>query len=104
VTIREASPADVEALARLHVTTFNETHVGPFGRGPSFEVRERQWREAFAKANGSWFCLVAENGPELIGFAKGVPYDDADHPEFSGELNKIYVLRNIIVAAWDAGS
>ena len=94
MTIREAIPADVEALARLHVQTFNETHLGPFGKGPSFELRERQWREAFEKADGSWFCFVAENEKgELIGFAKGVPYTDADHPEFRGELNKIYVLR-----------
>jgi ribosomal protein S18 acetylase RimI-like enzyme len=93
MTIREATAADIEALARLHVTTFNETHVGPFGKGPSFEVRERQWREAFEKADGSWFCFVAEDEGELIGFAKGVLYTHADHPEFSGELNKIYVLR-----------
>ena len=93
MTIREAIRTDIEAVARLHVTTFNETHVGPFGRGPSFEVRERQWREAFEKADGSWFCFVAEHEAELIGCAKGVPYAGADHPEFSGELNKIYVLR-----------
>jgi ribosomal protein S18 acetylase RimI-like enzyme len=88
--IREATSADVPALADLHVRTFNETH----GPGPTYEIRERQWREAFEVTDGSWFCFVVEgrNG-ELVGFAKGVPYDHSDHPDFDGELNKIYVLR-----------
>jgi GNAT superfamily N-acetyltransferase len=61
---------------------------------PTFEIRERQWREAFEVTDGSWFCFVVEgaNG-ELIGFAKGVPYDHCDLPDFAGELNKIYLLR-----------
>ena len=41
--IREATSADISALAHLHVETFNETHVGPFGKGPTYELRERQW-------------------------------------------------------------
>jgi len=88
--IREATSADVANLARLHVVTFIEAHGGP---GPTFETRERQWREIFAKADGSGFCFVAEreNG-ELAGFARGVPYTD-ELPGYDGELNKIYVLR-----------
>ena len=88
--IREATAADIPALADLHVRTFNETH----GPGPTYELRERQWREAFQVTDGSWFCFVIE-GPngELVGFAKGVPYAHGDLPDFSGELNKIYLLR-----------
>jgi ribosomal protein S18 acetylase RimI-like enzyme len=88
--IREAIAADITALAELHVKTFNETH----GPGPTYEIRERQWREAFEVTDRSWFCCVVEgeNG-ELVGFAKGVPYDHGDLPDFAGELNKIYVLR-----------
>jgi hypothetical protein len=44
--IREATPHDLSALAHLHVQTFNETHRGGPDAGPSFELRERQWREA----------------------------------------------------------
>lgn len=92
--IREAALADVPALARLHVTTFNETHAPVRMSGPTYEVRERQWRQAFLSADGSWFCFVIEdaNG-ELIGFAKGQPYAHPDQPDFAGELNKIYLLR-----------
>jgi ribosomal protein S18 acetylase RimI-like enzyme len=92
--IREATLADIPALARLHVKTFNQTHVGPFGKGPTYELREHQWRKAFEVTDGSWFCFVIENQKgELVGFAKGTPYNHGDLPDFAGELNKIYLLR-----------
>ena len=47
--VREAGAADVPALARLHVTTWNATYAPLLMKGPSYNVRERQWREAFAK-------------------------------------------------------
>src|SRR2546426_3561486 len=93
-SIREATAADVPALADLHVRTFIETHGGG-PNSPTFEIRERQWRQAFQVTDGSGFCFVVE-GPdgELVGFAKGVPYDHPDLPDFAGELNKIYLLRD----------
>jgi ribosomal protein S18 acetylase RimI-like enzyme len=91
--IRDAREDEVPALARLHVQTFNETHRGGRGGGPSYELRERQWREAFERQDGSWFCFVVEDGTgELVGFAKGTPHDGGV-PGFEGELNKIYLLR-----------
>lgn len=91
--IRDAREGEVSALARLHVQTFNETHRRGRSGGPSYELRERQWREAFEVRDGSWFCFVVEdNSGELVGFAKGTPHDGGV-PGFVGELNKIYVLR-----------
>jgi len=91
--IRDATTDDIPGLAALHVETFNETHRGGRSGGPTYELRERQWREAFAVDDGSWFCFVVEQGGgELIGFAKGTPHDGGV-PGFAGELNKIYVLR-----------
>jgi len=41
--------------------------------------------------DGTWFCFVIERRDgQLTGFAKGTR---SDHPEFSGELNKIYLRR-----------
>jgi hypothetical protein len=54
--IRRATTDDVPALANLHVQAFNETHRGGRSGGPSYELRERQWREAFTVTDGSWFC------------------------------------------------
>ena len=91
LTIGDATAADVPALARLHVEAWNATYAPLLAKGPGPAVRERQWRETFAKEDGSWFCLVVERPDgRLVGFAKG---QRSDHPEFAGELNKIYLLR-----------
>ncbi|MFT3705937.1 MAG: GNAT family N-acetyltransferase [Agriterribacter sp.] len=91
-TIREATIADVSALAALHVATFNETHGSV--DSPTIETRKWQWQNIFQKKNDSWFCLVIEKESEgLIGFAKGQLYSHPEHPQFSGELNKVYLLR-----------
>lgn len=90
VGIREAQPADVPALAALHVAAFVEAH-GPVG-APGYEVRERQWRAAFADP-APWFaCLAVTPDGQLIGFAKGTRHDGGV-PGFAGELNKLYVRR-----------
>jgi ribosomal protein S18 acetylase RimI-like enzyme len=90
--IREAKPEDVTQLAALHVKTWNETYSG-VRQKPTYSLRESQWHDQFNKTDGSWFCFVIENSKgELIGFAKGKEYDHPDLPDFSGDLNKIYVL------------
>jgi GNAT superfamily N-acetyltransferase len=90
--IRDATPADIPALAALHVKTWNDTYAPFFMKGPNFAIRERQWRERFEENNAAWFCLVVERPDgELVGFAQG---NRSDHSEFAGELNKIYLLRD----------
>jgi len=93
--IRHANSSDVPALAKLHVQTFNETHRGGRSGGPSYELRERQWREAFMVTDGTWFCFVVEEDDgELVAFAKGTAHDGGV-PGFAGELNKIYALQRV---------
>lgn len=92
LVIRDATAADVPALARLHVTTWNATHGS---NGPSYAIRQQQWRELFDRQDGGWFCLLIEraNG-ELVGFAKGQPYRGTGAlTGYTGELNKIYLRR-----------
>ena len=90
--IRDATEADIPALAQLHVATWNETypHVES---PPTLALREQQWRQLFARNDGSWFVLLVEENGRLLGFAKGQPYKHADLPQFAGELNKLYLLR-----------
>jgi ribosomal protein S18 acetylase RimI-like enzyme len=93
--IREANEADVPALARLHVQTFNETHRDGRPGGPAYELRERQWRQVFEIKDGSTFCYVIEDDfRELVGFARGTPHDGG-LPGYAGELTKIYLLRSV---------
>ncbi|MCW8133284.1 MAG: GNAT family N-acetyltransferase [Planctomycetota bacterium] len=90
--ISEALAEDVAALPKLHVQTFNETHCDGRARGPSFELRERQWREAYAAADGAWFCFVVEDDAgHWSDSRKGTPHKGG--VPGAGELNKIYVLR-----------
>lgn len=87
LVFRDAVSEDIPALTALHVKTWNATYPG-VRRPPTYELREWQWQEAFAKADGSWFCIVIQNRTgELIGFAKGIRQSAG-----SGDLNKIYLL------------
>lgn len=89
--IREATTADIPALAALHVKTWNDTYAPLLMRGPSYAIRERQWREKVERNDAAWFCFVVERrAGGLVGFAQG---NRSDHPEFAGELSKIYLLR-----------
>jgi len=92
LTMRDATPADLDRLAQLHVDTFNETHVGPLGRGPTFELRQAQWREKLAELHATNFVIVIETPEkELVGFCWVHPTND--NPKWVARLNKIYLLR-----------
>jgi ribosomal protein S18 acetylase RimI-like enzyme len=94
IVIREALPGDIPALATVHVKAWAETYENA-RHLPDFQLRERQWRQQFEVIDGSWFCIIAENPKgEFVGFAKGRAYKHSDLADFSGELNKIYLLRD----------
>lgn len=91
--IREATEADIPALAALHVQTWNETYPG-VEHPPSYHIRERQWTEIFRINDHSWFCYLVEHADgHLVGFALGKLYNEPSLPHYAGELNKIYVLQ-----------
>ena len=86
--IEEATSAHIPVIARVHVRSWNDAYGRLGARGPCVEFREQQWREAFAKADGSWFCFALTTAQgELVGFAK------ATQTGSSAELNKIFLLR-----------
>jgi L-amino acid N-acyltransferase YncA len=93
-TVREATPEDIPALAALHAKAWSQTYWN-VKNPPTAQLREQQWREQFRITDGSWFCFVVENRrAELVGFAKGKSYASGDLPGYSGELSKIYLLRD----------
>jgi len=92
LVLREATIADLGPLAELHVRTFNETHVGPFGSGPTCSTRESQWREKLSESDATHFVLVLETAArQLVGFIWCHPA--TDNPGWAARLNKIYLLR-----------
>ena len=93
LVLREATIADLRPLAELHVRTFNETHVGPFGSGPTYSTREWQWRAKLAETDATNFVLVLETAAkQLVGFIWCHP--TKDNPKWAARLNKIYLLRD----------
>jgi ribosomal protein S18 acetylase RimI-like enzyme len=92
LVLREAGLADLEPLAELHVRTFNETHVGPSGSGPTFATRVWQWRDKLSELDATHFVLVLETpAKQLVGFIWCHP--TKDNPTWAARLNKIYLLR-----------
>ena len=92
LVLREATIVDLRPLAELHVRTFNETHVGPFGSGPTYATREWQWREKLSETDAVHFVLVLETATkQLVGFIWCHP--TKDNPQWAARLNKIYLLR-----------
>ncbi len=86
ITCRDAVPADIPALAELHVTTWNATYHTT--RGPTVATRTWQWEQVFAQETRRDFVLVLEDQHgRLIGFAAGRP----DEGDFAGQLSKIYL-------------
>jgi ribosomal protein S18 acetylase RimI-like enzyme len=89
--LREATLADLRPLAELHVRTFNETHVGPFGSGPTFATREWQWREKLSAIDATHFVFALETeARQFVGFIWCHPTNE--HPPWAARLNKIYLL------------
>ena len=92
LVLREATISDLRPLAELHVRTFNETHVEPFGSGPTYSTREWQWREKLSETDATHFVLVLETAAtQLVGFIWCHPTND--NPKWAARLNKIYLLR-----------
>ena len=51
ITLRDATAADIPAIAARHVTARNDADA-PMMRGPGIGVRANQWRKAFPEPTG----------------------------------------------------
>jgi ribosomal protein S18 acetylase RimI-like enzyme len=86
IVCRDATSADVNALAELHVETWNATYRT--SRGPSVATRTSQWQKVFSRGNPQEFVIVLEDASRrLIGFCFGTP----GFGEFEGVISKIYL-------------
>jgi len=97
VTLRQAVPADAEAVGALHRRCWAETYRGiaaPAALEPRLADTEgwtRRWEEALAEGPP---CTLAEDADgSLVGFAVAGPsrMDDAPTPQ---ELHALYTLRS----------
>lgn len=86
ITMRDATAADIPALAALHVELWNRTYRTT--RGPTVATRTRQWEQVLSTEPRRDFLILLERADgRLIGFAWGAPNDG----EFDAVLSKIYL-------------
>ncbi len=94
VRIREAEPKDAEAIAGVHVRSWQAAYRGQltddYLDGLSVQERVEQHRGALASP-GERRTWVAEEGGRVVGFAVTGPSQDADADERTGELYAIYL-------------
>ena len=101
VSIRQAVPADAEALAHLHVDVWDDAYTGLVPQGILDDRREKvaerveRWQEILGRAEPTW---VAEDSEGLVGFTSTGPARDNDMEELL-ELYALYVRS----AYWDSG-
>ena len=78
ITLRLAEDDDVDRIVALHVASWRVTYRGMYSDHYLDEIvegeRQRQWRERWRDRSASW-TLLAEDGPELVGFVH-VELDD----------------------------
>jgi ribosomal protein S18 acetylase RimI-like enzyme len=100
VSVRDARPGDAEAIARVHVRTWQGAYRHVFSDEAldsiTIEGRVEGWRRMITEPRPRSHVLVAEDGAGVQGFASGGPADDDGS---LGELYAIYVLPE----AWGAG-
>jgi len=96
--VRGAAPGDAEAIARVHVRTWQEAYVHLFGAealaGLDVGRRAEWWRRAVATPGYAVF--VAESDGAVVAFASIGPSSD---PDAGGELYAIYAVPE----AWGTG-
>ncbi len=96
IRVREATPADAAAIARVHVDTWRSAYRGIVPQSHldqlSYEARTRRWQTMRQDPQAGVGTFVAETAEaRIVGFAGGGPERGAD-PAARGELYAIYVL------------
>jgi GNAT superfamily N-acetyltransferase len=101
--IRVATPADVEAIADVHVRSWQATYRGQmpdeYLDGLSVADRAAMWRDVIARADPRRGVWIAEIEGEIVGFTAIGPCHDEDLSSSCGEVYTIYSLPS----AWGKG-
>jgi len=95
VRIREGEPKDAEAIAGIHVRSWQEAYRGQltddYLDGLTVKDRLELHRYALEQPPPEYRMWVAEDGGRILGFAVTGRSEDADADERTGELYAIYL-------------
>ncbi len=95
--VRQATPADAPAIARVQVDTWRTAYRGivadDFLAALSYEERARMWSRALSDAEGGSHTYVGQDADgQVVAFiSRG--RGQSDDPEHEAELYAIYVLE-----------
>jgi L-amino acid N-acyltransferase YncA len=93
--IREAVLADAEAIATVHVRSWQAAYRGQlpdeYLDGLTVEDRLSQHRWALEHPRPDWRVWVASDGRRVVGFAVSGPSEDADADPGTAEVYAIYL-------------
>ena len=93
--IREATVADAEDVAKVHVdcwrTTYKNILPSDFLKNLSYEQRTESWIKNISKV-GNYVYVAEDNEGQIVGFTDGGKREEnkVDH---SGDLTSIYILE-----------
>ena len=92
--IREATLADAEGIAKVHVDSWKTTYTNiipvEYLNKLSYEEREQLWKENITNSD----VFVAENEEgKIVGFSSGGKERSSKYPDYTGELYAIYILK-----------
>jgi GNAT superfamily N-acetyltransferase len=94
ITLRQAIPDDVRAIAEFQTATWNEAYRGLVPQSyldrTTVEVRQQRW----AARTGDRCILLAERGRELVGVGSSSVRTGGD-PGPRLELNSLYVAARV---------
>jgi len=102
VEIREATVADADAIARVHVDSWRAAYARLLPRtvldGLSVAQRTRVWRHVLDPASDDRVAVATGDG-RVLGFAHVGPAHDADAGASTGQLRTLYLEP----ASWGRG-
>ena len=93
--IREAEPKDAEAIAEVHVRSWQAAYRGQltdeYLDGLSVGERLEQHRRSLEQPRAEWRTWVADDEGRVTAFAVTGPSEDADAEPSTGEVYAIYL-------------
>lgn len=93
--IREAEPKDAEAIAEVHVRSWQAAYRGQltdeYLDGLSVGERLEQHRRSLEEPRAEWRTWVADEEGRVTAFAVTGPSEDADAEPSTGEVYAIYL-------------
>jgi ribosomal protein S18 acetylase RimI-like enzyme len=93
IMIRPAAASDVDAIARLHVRSWQTAYRGHMPQAHLDRLdpakRAALWSQTIEQP--ATLVLVATSGETLVGFCSLLPSRDADASPTAGEISAIYV-------------